>query len=131
MAYPFPSQAWADAFRTEIEQSTAYATAARLWEGDVILAIEEGGGLYLDLWHGACREATYLADLGDRRAEFTLLGSMANWRKVLDQQLDPIQAMMNRQLRLQGNLAKVMRHLTAAQALVQCAIRVPIAKPTA
>ena len=44
MTYPFPSQAWADAFRAEIEQSTLYARLAQRWEGDVILAIEEGGG---------------------------------------------------------------------------------------
>ena len=128
MTYPFPSQAWADAFRAEIEQSKLYARLAQRWEGDVILAIEDGGGLYLDLWHGTCREATYLTDLRDRSAEFKLVGSMANWRKILDRQLDPVQAMMKRQLRLQGNLAKVMRHIDAAQELVKCAIRVPIAE---
>ena len=128
MSYPFPSQAWADAFRAEIESSSSYAHTAQRWEGDVILAIEEGGGLYLDLWHGTCREATYLTELRDRSAQFTLSGALGNWRKILERELDPVQAMMRRQLRLQGNLAKVMRHIDAVQELVKCAIRVPIAE---
>ena len=62
MGYKFPSQAWADQFMQEINGSDAYASAAKTWEGDIFLAIEEGGALYLDLWHGKCRQALYTAN---------------------------------------------------------------------
>jgi putative sterol carrier protein len=126
VAVPFPSQAWADQFKQTLTASEAYQSAAHNWEGDLFLAIEGGGGLYLDLWHGACREATYIADSAGKKAAYTITATMDNWRKVLADQLDPMQGIMTRQLRLDGNLVKLMQHLKAAQELVKCAARVGI-----
>ena len=33
MGIPFPSQAWADAFKEQVNSSDAYASAAKTWEG--------------------------------------------------------------------------------------------------
>ncbi len=46
---------------------------------------------------------------------------------VLSGGLDPIQALVKRQLTLDGNLVKIMKHVKAAQELVKCAATVPIA----
>ncbi len=62
MAYKFPSQAWADQFLLAVNRNDAYASAAKTWEGDLYLVIEEGGVLYLDLWHGKCREVLWTRD---------------------------------------------------------------------
>ena len=125
MAAPFPSQVWAEQFKQILNDSAAYQSAAQKWEGALFLVIDGLGGLYLDLWHGACREATYTTDL-TQRADYTLTATMENWRKVLAGQLDPMQGMMTRQLRLDGNLMKLMQHLKAAQELVKCATKVGI-----
>lgn len=126
MAAPFPSQDWADQFQQVLNQSEAYKRAAHNWEGDLLLAIEGVGALYLDVWHGACREATYITDLADKKAAYTITATMESWRKVLAGQLDPIHGIISRQLRLEGNLAKLLPHIKAAQELVKCAGRVGI-----
>ncbi|MEZ4736162.1 MAG: SCP2 sterol-binding domain-containing protein [Caldilineaceae bacterium] len=126
MAAPFPSQAWADQYQQILNASDTYQSAAQRWEGDVLLVIEGDGALYLDLWHGACREATYLTDSQGKRADYIITATMDNWRKVLAGEIEPVQGMMTRQLRLDGNLMKLMQYLKAAQELVKCAAQVGI-----
>src|ERR1700712_3036849 len=117
MAYKFPSQAWADQFMIEVNRSDAYASAAKPWEGDVYLVIGEEGAFYLDLWHGKCREALFTLDLSVKKPEFMLTASVDKWRKVLENKLDPVQAMITRQIKLDGNMVKIMKNVKAAQEL--------------
>ncbi len=124
MAYKFPSQEWADQFLKEVNSSDAYASAAKSWEGDLYLVIEEGGAFYLDLWQGKCREALYTTDLSVKKPEFKLTTSMERWQKVLANKLDPVQGLITRQIKLDGNLVKIMKNVKAAQELVRCATRV-------
>ena len=124
MAYKFPSQPWADEFMQKINTSDAYASAAKTWEGDLFLVIEDHGALYLDLWHGACREAHYTTDLNSKKPEFKITANMEKWKKVLAGKLDPVQGMITRQIKLDGNLVKIMKNVKAAQELVRCATHV-------
>lgn len=124
MAYKFPSPAWVEAFVTEIGRSGEYHNAAKNWEGDVLLVIDGGNAVYLDLWHGECRSAEYLEDGNSKRAEFRISASMEKWRLILEGKLDAVQGLMTRQVRLDGNLVKVMKNLRAAQEMVRCATRV-------
>jgi putative sterol carrier protein len=125
MAAKFPSQEWADAINAQINSSEAYAKAAKDWEGDFYFVIEETGAIvYMDLWHGACREATYTTDPGYKSPAYKITAKMDNWKKVLDGKLDPVQGMMTRQLKLDGNLVQIMKNVKAAQELVRCAARV-------
>ncbi len=124
MAYKFPSPAWVEAFVTEIGRSSEYRNAAKNWEGDVLLVIDGGNAVYLDLWHGECRSAEYLDDGNNKRAEFRISASMEKWRLILEGKLDAVQGLMTRQVRLDGNLVKVMKNLRAAQEMVRCATRV-------
>ena len=121
MGYKFPSQPWADQFMQEINTSDAYASAAKTWEGDIFLVIEESGALYVDLWHGKCRAALYTTDLSSKKPEFKITANMEKWKKVLAGKLDPVQGMITRQLKLDGNLVKIMKNVKAAQELVRCA----------
>lgn len=130
MAAPFPSQAWADQFQQALNESVAYQSAAQTWEGDLLMVVEGAGALYLDVWHGACRQATYLTDLTGKRASYTISATLDNWHKVLAGQIDPMQGIMTRQLRVDGNLVKLMQYIKAAQELVKCAAHVGIEEVT-
>jgi putative sterol carrier protein len=125
MSFQFPSSEWTTAFCREINASSAYADAAKTWEGDLSLVIEGEGAVYLDLWHGQCRGAEYVEAPATRAAEFAISGSAEQWTAVLQGDLDPIQALVTRRLRLDGNLVKIMKHVKAARELVNCATRVP------
>jgi putative sterol carrier protein len=125
MAYKFPSPEWTAAFEQEINGSDAYANAAKQWEGDILLVIDEKPGIYLDLWHGKCRSARFVEEVNDLSPEFKIIAPMAKWQSVLAGKLDPVQGMVTRQLKLEGNLVKIMKNVKAAQELVRCATRVP------
>lgn len=124
MGHPFPSQPWTEALCQAINSSEAYANAAKNWEGDFVFVVEEGGGIYLDLWHGKCRSAEFLTDVKAKKSEFRLTANQAKWRQVITGKLDPIQALVTRQIKLDGNLVKIMKNVKAAQELVRCATQI-------
>jgi putative sterol carrier protein len=125
MAYKFPSSEWTAAFHEQINSSDAYANAAKQWEGDVLLEIEGAGGIYLDLWHGKSRKSEFLPSTDGTHAEFKISATMPKWQSVLAGKLDPVQGMVTRQLKLDGNLVKIMKNVKASQELVKCATKVP------
>jgi putative sterol carrier protein len=135
MSIPFPSDAWIKALMAELNKSAAYAEAAQNWEGDFCFVIEAVTGqsqpavLYMDLWHGQCREAAQLADEASRPAGFRLSAPLAIWKKVLLKQLDPMQGMMGGQLKLKGNLPALLKNIKAAKELVACCTLVPTTFP--
>ncbi len=124
MAYKFPSPEWTEQFNQQINSSDAYASAAKTWEGDILLVIEGIAAIYLDLWHGKCRSAEFVQDPTARSAEFKITASMEKWQRVLAGKLDPVQGMVTRQIKLDGNLVKIMKNVKAAQELVRCATKV-------
>jgi putative sterol carrier protein len=133
MAIPFMTEEWAKAFMDAINNNDAYKEAAATWEGDFYFVAEMKDGasatVYLDLWHGACRDAYLVADPSSKAPEFEVSGKIPSWKKVIGKQVDPIQALITRQLKLKGNMAKVLRAVKAAQELVNSATRVPTEFP--
>ena len=79
---------------------------------------------YVDLWHGKSRRAFAVKDEAEMHPEFVISATLDAWKKVIEKKLDPIQGLMTRQLKLKGNLAKVLRAVKAAQELVNCTTKV-------
>jgi len=131
MTIPFPSNLWIKAMMADLNASAAYKQAAEKWEGDFYFVVEPGGSLqtrvtlYMDLWHGDCRDAYEIADPESLKPVFKLTGPVATWKKVMTKKLDPMQAMMTGQLRLTGNMAMVMKNVRAAKELVESCTRIP------
>ena len=130
MAYQFPSDAWIKALMEDLNKSEAYAEAAKNWEGDFYFVVEPGGALtnsmmlYMDLWHGKCREAFEVTDESVKNPVFRMSAPVATWKKVLTKKLDPIQGMVTGQLKLKGNMAMVMKNVKAAKELVESCTRI-------
>lgn len=130
MALPFPSDEWIKAAMVKINNSKAYQDAAQSWEGDLVFVITAVPGqkseshLYMDLWHGQCRNAYEVAEPGSQESEFVISAPLPVWRKVLEGKLDPIRGLMSRQLKMQGNMMKVMKAPKAAIELVNSCAQV-------
>ncbi|MCX6025417.1 MAG: SCP2 sterol-binding domain-containing protein [Chloroflexi bacterium] len=130
MAFKFPSDEWVKALMEELNRSAAYQEAAKTWEGDFYFLADMGPGqptaiLYMDLWHGKCREAFIVTNEAAKSPAFRMSAPVATWKKVLTKQLDPIQGLMTGQLKLKGNMAMVMKSVKASKELVQACTRVP------
>lgn len=135
MPIPFPTEDWVKALMAELNQSQGYREAARTWEGDFYFIVNAGTGipqdmyLYMDLWHGECRAAYAVSDPATKTPEFAIEAPLPVWRRVIEKKLDPIQGLVTRQLKLKGNMVKVMRVPKAAFELVNCCTRVETAWP--
>ncbi|MBN1137812.1 MAG: SCP2 sterol-binding domain-containing protein [Anaerolineae bacterium] len=131
MPYKFPSDEWIKALMVELNKSEAYHKSAKTWEGDFYFIATPGDSLtepvimYMDLWHGDCRAAGVVADESEKAPEFRISASLAVWRKVIEKKLDPIQGLMTGQLKLKGNMVKIMKAPKAAAELVNCCTLVP------
>ena len=136
------SEPWVSAWADEIRGSDAYRQAAATWEGSVALAMsvlgdaERGAdrsgerGVFLDLWHGECRDARVASDADLEQADFVLAADLDVWRRVLARDLDPIMGLMTGKLKLRrGSLAKLTPQMNASKELVLAATRVATAFP--
>jgi putative sterol carrier protein len=135
--YEFGSQEWLDAFVAAINGSRTYEESAKDWEGDFYFILEPGGTvterkyMYLDLWHGKCRAAEIVEeqDKDKRKPEFTIAGNLSIWKQIREKKLNATQALLTRQLKLTGNIAKVMRATAATRELSAATSSVPTKFP--
>jgi putative sterol carrier protein len=131
----FPSAEWVAELVERLNSDDEYAKAASTWEGDLNFVIEDVPGsnqplvIYVDLWHGRCRSAQLTDESSAPSAAFTINAPLANWKRVISKQIGPVPAMVSGQLRVHGNLAYILRHVRAAQQLVECATRVETVFP--
>jgi putative sterol carrier protein len=135
MAFLFPSEEWLNALVDELNNNQEYKNAAENWEGDFYFIIEPDEVLqeriiaYMDLWHGECRSACIINDENEKSPEFRMRAPLKKWRKVLEMKLNPIQGMLTGQLKVSGNMMKIVKNPKAALELVNCCSRVPTEFP--
>jgi putative sterol carrier protein len=127
MAILFATQEWLDALKKALETSQAYKEAAKNWEGDIYFIVEPDAAyknrdiLYLDLWHGECREARAITDENEKSPRYRIVGPFTNWKQILDKKVDPVKSMMTGKIKVKGDMAQIMRMPRAAVELVNCA----------
>ena len=127
MAGVFPSEMWLDSLKEHLNADERYAKIAKKWEGDLVFDIRAEGGLkedtrvYLDLWHGKCRDAYLMTNEDQKEPAFTLTAPYGNFVKILLGELDPMQAMMTRKLVVKGSMAYMMRNVPTVLDFVRCA----------
>ena len=135
MALLFPSQEWLEALADKVNSSQEYQNVANSWEGDFYFVVEPEGAFkkrviaYMDLWHGKCRAACLVADEKEKNPEFRIRAPLGKWRKVFSQKLNPIQGMMTGQLKVSGNMMKIVKNPRAALELVKCCGSIPTDYP--
>ncbi len=128
-AVPFATDAWIKRLGEECNNSPSYRQAAKNWEGDLYFIVEPEGNLkepvymYIDLYHGKCRQAFVPDDPSGVTPEFTIRGPISAWRELAEKKVDPIKMLLTRKLVLKGNMAKVMRNVKAAHELVSCSTK--------
>ncbi|MGB9772602.1 MAG: SCP2 sterol-binding domain-containing protein [Bacteroidota bacterium] len=145
MAYTFLSEEWIAAYKEKINSNPNYRESGSKWEhgtialvmqfdqdilnkikSDPVLSkqIKEGEtavGIWLDLYHGECREAKKVSVEEAQNAKFVITGEYARWKMVLKKELDPVKGMMQGKLKLKGDMPTIVRFVKAAQDLVDSA----------
>lgn len=115
----FPSFEYCEIYKKKINESEEYAKAAAEWEGDLMFIIEGEGDLleegdrfilYLDLWHGKCRDIQLMLDEDEKPdVAFKIRGSESVWRSISEEGTNAINLIMTNQLTAEGDMNKLMR----------------------
>jgi putative sterol carrier protein len=137
MGFPFPSERWLLELKDVLNSDARYSEVARNWEGDITVIIEQSEpgksdklpiAKYLDLWHGECRSVRVIDPRREElpEATFTLRATIDNIYKIFTGDLDPMQAMLTRRLRVEGNMAYMLRNVPTVLEFVRCAQSVEI-----
>ena len=129
----FPSDDWMTIYRERINASGDYREAAATWEGDVAFVFEaepdrgvpEDLWAVLDLWHGECRNGRMVDAEEGGRSAYVIRAPYSRWKEVLHGDLDPVKGMMQGKLKVQGDLATIVRYVRAANELVHLTSEVP------
>jgi putative sterol carrier protein len=148
MAIAFPSEEWVSAFKEKINSNPNYKESGANWEHGTISLIaqldqdilykiksdpllikqikenETAVGIWLDLYHGVCREAKMVTAEQAEKAKFVIIGDYARWKSVLKKELEPVKGMRQGKLKLKGDLPTIVRFVKAAQDLVESATMV-------
>ena len=123
----FPSAEWVGDLKDKLNSDEKYAQVARNWEGDLTFDIEPTGDIkeriqiYLDLWHGKCRDAHIMKSGEEKDVVFVLNAPYRVFVQILTSQLDPMQAMLTRKLIVKGSLAYMLRNIPTVLDFVRCA----------
>ena len=130
MQYRAFSPEWVDACANQLRESSTYRQAGQHWHWPLLLVLVAPDApdqmIYLDLQSGQCNEARIGNTTDLAQVSFVLAASLATWQRVLTSQVDPIVAIMQRQLLLKkGSLTTLAMHATAAKALVAEVAQVP------
>lgn len=125
----FPSKEWTNQFKEALNNNSTYAEVAKDWEGDFLFIITPDEHyskqtiLYIDLWHGKCRNA-FIADK-NQKAAFVFKGPYSHWKKVINKELDPIRGLIRGMFFLEGDSKIILDQTKAAQELVNTASYIP------
>ena len=127
----YPSEEWVEAWIEKLNEYEAYQKAAATWEGDFLFVLEELPAnrgeltetvtMYVDLWHGKCRDAWVVTPdkPAPENVEFTYSGIYKNWVKLMKGEIGPIKGLLQQKFKLKGNMAKVLKATKAAMELVK------------
>ena len=133
----FLTEQWVKAFKEEVRTSPSYKKAAKTWEGDITLVVKADSKvgmagdvyLYMDLWHGDCRDMRLVPKEEGESAKFIITASYDRWKQVAKGALEPVKGMMQGKLKLKGNLPYIVRYVQAGRELINCTSKIPARFP--
>ncbi|MFX0133887.1 MAG: SCP2 sterol-binding domain-containing protein [Candidatus Hodarchaeota archaeon] len=111
---------WGREFCKALNNNETYGKLSATWEGDFVFICERESGdksyMYMDLWHGNCRGVEEVDE--NKEAEFKIEGTYETYVRIAKKELDPIRALMEGELMLDGDMSKIMRATKATLELV-------------
>ncbi len=135
--YVFGSKEWFEAFVNTLNNDEEYGLAAKNWEDPIILMMTdlplavkeyfgaEQIGVWLDLYHGKCKAFEIIQKTDEKQAPIIISGTYGNMKKVALGKLNPTIAVMTRQLKVKGDIAKLLANAAASSAFVNVIKKVP------
>lgn len=133
LGYEIFTDPWAEAWKDELNRSDKYKKAARTWEWPLVLMMEADSdrgvpaarGVYVDLYHGECREARVAQADDLARVPYIVKADLDTWRDLRDGKIEAIGAILRGRMTLQkGSMLVMARYVGAANELTHAVSRI-------
>lgn len=130
MSHALFSADWANAWKENLNSSSAYKSAAATWEWPFVVVIQPDASagvpeplkVYLDLYRGECKEAAPATDAHIEKVPYVMEGSPQTWKDVLDGKKEVVAGIMTGALKLtKGNMFALAGYTAAATELLNSA----------
>jgi putative sterol carrier protein len=134
MAIKLPSEAdeWIAEYKDKLNESEEYSEAGQGWglgfNGDFLFHIQpdemyddDPVYLYIVVEDGSCHDAYVTEDPDGEDWGFAFRGEAANWKKLMEKEVDPVEGMMDGTFELDGDMQKVMQYSQAAVVMTELA----------
>jgi putative sterol carrier protein len=140
MAFEAFTDEWAKEWAKHLNRNENYRKLAATWEWPLVLRVEkdesvgleEDRAIYLDLWHGQCREARAATEEDLENAPYIISADPYTWKMILERKLEPISTLMRGRLKLvKGDLSTLSGYVMAAKSLLEDALKVDTEIPEA
>ncbi|MDP8011924.1 MAG: SCP2 sterol-binding domain-containing protein [Thermoplasmata archaeon] len=127
----FPSIEWVEEYCKSLNNSKAYNKEGQGWQDPILFKIIDYekfkdkiqfDSFLLYLKNGKCEKYEIKASVD---APFKLYATYENWIKIMKGKVNPIQAIIRGELKVEGNMAILMKYTNAAVAMVNAAQNIP------
>lgn len=132
----FPSDEWAKTLMKKVNENEEYARVAEKFEGDFYYIITPEGALkekvviYVDYWHGKCRNAYVVEDVNNHKGPaYRLTAKLSTWQALFEKRLDFMKATLIRKVKVKGNMLKMMKDKKVADSITEILTSIPITIP--
>lgn len=122
------NQDWSNAYQEAINHNSAYTETSQKWNhGSLAMAIHfddaTAQAVCLDLEAGHCNDAQSMSlETAHEQANFVIEGDTVAWKAVLNNDIQPLMAIMRGKLKLtKGSISKLMPFAKSASELVNSA----------
>lgn len=129
----FPSEEWVNEYCKRLKESPDYNKAGKGWKDPILFKMvgteelkekPKFDSFILYLKDGICEKCEIVTDPA-KTAPFKLTATYSNWKKIIDGKVNPTQAMLTGQMKVEGNMALLLRYASAAIAMVKVAQSIP------
>ncbi len=123
---------WFEKFGENLNSNENYKKYAADWEGDIALIIrgDEGSSFFrkgetknvrLNLYHGKCNSISFPASVSFKDVPYLLESTATTWERILTGKVNVVTALLRGEVKVTGNVKKLMKYVNAAQELVRSA----------
>lgn len=129
----FPSKEWVEEYCKKLNNSETYNKEGQGWQDPILFRIIdydkwkdriEFESFILYLKNGICEKYEILRE-NVQNVPYKLSATYEDWKKIIGGNINPIQAMLKGIMKVQGNMAILMKYTNAAIAMVNAAQEIP------
>lgn len=120
--YVLGTPEWVHSYQLALQTDPTYPEATKGWKSPMVIhilaepniGIDQDIYIYLDIGFGVCKSVRIVPKKYAEQAKFMLTGEYKHWKAVIKNELGPVKSVMQRKLKLKGDMPTFLKQVQAA-----------------